>query len=99
MTTFEDGPAKDQPDPIFKRPGQLRISRELALEHPREVLKVMANVLIIRCEHRWSFDGLLYEGYSDLFEEWQGGAEEWPHYTCDVTRVESGEISFAFRKI
>lgn len=58
---------------ISKRFGIFLISNIMVRQNPREVLKVMSQCIIVRCEFLWMEDAFEYKALSSHFEEVEEG--------------------------
>lgn len=76
----------------FKRKGTFTLSRQMLMEDPEVVMKMLGDVLIIRAENCFVEDNIIYYGYSEHFDEVPEGSIS-PVYQCVVT---SDDNSFSF---
>lgn len=76
---------------ILCRPGRFEIKDRVIRDTPEIALKIMSQVIVVRCEfefHPWT---LKYVGYSMLFDRELDGREP-ASYEFSVTETESGEM-------
>ena len=81
-------PAVDLPQ-LVRRLGRFRVSEHLVKTHPQEVMKVMAECLVVRCELRYetmTFDYVAISPHFDVVPEWMQA----PVYEALMESVNTG---------
>lgn len=68
---------------FFKRRGRFKITRDLIVNNPEGVMKVLNNVLICKLESDFINNILIYTGYSKYFDIIEP-SESTPDYYCRV---------------
>lgn len=79
--SFVVAPAPQSP----KRLGKFRVHREL-LENWRQMIAVMCDLVVVRCEMNHATDTMDYIAFSDHFDEVQCGLEA-PEYVAEITNA------------
>lgn len=69
-----------------RRIGRFSISEIMVKEHPEDVLKVLSQCLVVRCELKYDIMAFEYMALSPLFEETAFGLVA-PDYTAHFERV------------
>lgn len=78
-----------KPHPLNRRRGRFRVTSELVREHPDELMRVLACVLVVRCEADYATESLEYTAISELFAEVEDYCVT-PEYECLLQRVNVG---------
>ena len=77
------------------RMGRFRISQDIVEHRPDAVLKIMARIIVVRCEHRYDARAFEYTAISDMFEEVEEGyVVSWYHFDTHEITNEDGSKDF-----
>lgn len=95
-TVFEA--ARRLPDELIARRGTFTIPTDEVRYRATGLLPLMAQMVIVRCEHEFMTNSFVYHAYSRLFDE-VGDAYEAPRYdiVCD-TSADGGRSYRATRR-
>jgi hypothetical protein len=77
----------DYQERLVRRLGRFRVSEHLVKTHPQEVMKVMAECLVVHCELRYeTFDYVAISPHFDVVPEWMQA----PEYEALMEVVKTG---------
>jgi len=80
------GSAKRLPDELMARRGTFTIPSDEVRYRTTGLLQLMAQMVVVRCEHEFMANWFVYYAYSPLFDEVEA-AYEAPRYeiVCDIS--------------
>lgn len=71
-----------------RRFGRFEIPTLVVMQYPDDVRRIMAECIIVRCEHSYMHDAFLYEAFCEQFDE-LGEGEIAPGYTWQFTDTDT----------
>lgn len=89
--------ATTNPPELLKRGGRFRVMRDSVMHNPDAVVKLLAKVLVVRCECRFEFDSFEYSGFSSLFDPLEPNVE-WPYYAVQSSEDDDKKLRLRFVK-
>jgi len=88
MTTY----TKKTPSDLRERRGRTFIDANFIIEHPKNILSILAHFLVVRADYDYSGHNVEYQGYCHLFDPISEKAEL-PEYTFFVNEDQEGRVT------
>lgn len=88
---------EDRYKDIHRRIGKFEISQAFLMDNPKDVIRSMEGVLVVRCEMMWMRRVFEYHAISPHFDVTPEG-EIPPTYVCEFTRHEDGTVTWEWKQ-